>query len=48
VVTPKPGSVRLPSSRRLGEMEVAMEQMKMHAEMNKPAEHQPVNPRDVA
>jgi len=37
-----------PSSRRLREMEVAMEQMRMHAEMNKPAEPQPVNPRDVA
>ena len=25
-----------------------MEQTRMHAEMNKPAEPQPVNPRDVA
>ena len=37
-----------PSSRRLREMEVAMEQMRMHVEINKPAEPQPVNPRDVA
>jgi hypothetical protein len=29
-------------------MDVAMEQMKMHAEMNKPAALQPVNRRDVA
>ena len=45
---PKHWQRAAPSSRRLREMEVAMEQMRMHAEMNKPAEPQPVNPRDVA